>query len=108
MHAQTLVATTGGGGPASRDVGPLLLWIGVLIIAVIGMFLVVMMVRRWLLARDGGMSEGVQMETLRELRDRGALSQEEYEKVRRTMADRMAGTLNAGEPKARQKGAERG
>lgn len=108
MHAQTLFATTGGGGPASRDVGPLLLWLGVLIVAVIAMFVVVMMVRRWMLSRDHGMSDGVQMETLRELRDRGALSPEEYEKVKRTMAERMAGKTLAGDAKAKSGRGDRG
>lgn len=69
-----------------------LLWLGVLIVAAIAMGLAVMYLRRRLLRnhdqRDG--SQGF-MQELRTMRDTGKISQEEYDRTRKTLAARLAG-----------------
>ncbi|MDX2131013.1 MAG: hypothetical protein SFY69_03040 [Planctomycetota bacterium] len=78
--------------PRAEGVGPLLLWLGVLIGVVVVLGLVVVIIRRRTLASDrSNQAERTLMEGLRELRDSGKMTEEEYAAARRSMAARMAG-----------------
>lgn len=88
--------------PGRGDVGPVLLWLGVLIgLAIIG-GVVMMLVRRRVLARDQESQEGL-MESLRKMRDSGVMSRDEYDAARRSIATKLATRL-AARPTGKQDG----
>ncbi|MBL8965040.1 MAG: hypothetical protein KF787_03250 [Phycisphaeraceae bacterium] len=63
--------------------------VGLIVVAMVG-GVVIMAVRRRLLARDSGAGDETLMESLRRLRDRGEMSRAEYESTVRTIARRAA------------------
>ena len=81
----------------SADPGPILFWSLVLILLLVGAFMGVMYLRKWV-RDDSGDSEseklGFTLGDLRRLRDGGRLSDEEYEKARTQM---IAATRRAAE-----------
>lgn len=87
--------------PGRGDVGSLLLWLGVLIGVVVLLGLVVLVVRRRALAAErDAQSDRLLMESLRELRASGRMTEEEYAAARRTMAARIAGQTRTPKPGA--------
>lgn len=78
---------------SSPQVG-VVVWVGVLIVLLVGAGLGVLWFRRKLLSRqDDPGSQGSLMEDLRRMRDRGQLSKEEFDAARRAMTRRLAGEL---------------
>jgi hypothetical protein len=73
----------------SRSQTDALLWIGVILFATIaGGFVVLMMRRRLLAPRDSAADHAGIMDSLRAMRDRGELSQAEFEAARRSMIEK--------------------
>lgn len=87
-------------GSSSRGAGvplDLLLWIGVLIVVVvIGGLVLVHMQKRMLKPPPAGPGAAGIMEELRRMRDAGAMTHEEYEATRKTMARKLAPTQGQG------------
>lgn len=85
------VARGGSSGP-----GEVLLWIGVLIVVTIAAGLLVKAIRRNMLGSDSeDEDEGTLMEKLAAMRDRGEISDQEYELTLRTMKARLKARLAA-------------
>lgn len=76
---------------ATKALAPALLWLGGLIVVVVVAGLVVLKVRSMILARESGAAnqEGLLI-GLRRMRERGEISQEEYDTARKSMAARAA------------------
>ena len=100
MSAWWAMASPSG---ASGDLGGVLLWVGILIGVVVIASIVLLALRRHFLAppsSDPG-HRGF-LEELREARDRGEMTQEEFDLAKRSMVDAIAGrkatkTADAGE-----------
>lgn len=90
---------------AGKDPTPLFVWVGILIVAVVVLFSVLMIVKRKLFARDSSTTadRGL-LDDLRAMRDRGEITPEEYDATRKTMAARLAG--RAAKPKPAAGGAD--
>lgn len=98
-HHAILGQTTQGSG----DVGQLLLWIGILIVAVVIGTLVLLMIRRHLGGhRRDDTAAFSTMEEMRKMVDRGEMSQEEFEQVRKAMAERIRQSPRAPEAPTRE------
>ena len=78
---------------ATRGATDVLLWSGGLIVLVIGLGLVILALRRAMLSKQGGMAEAGLFDSLREMRDSGAISQQEYDAARKNMVSRAAGKV---------------
>jgi hypothetical protein len=65
-------------------------WVAVMIVGVIALFGVWMWLRKTLLAPKADSEPGSIMEDLRRMRDQGQMTQEEYDNVRKNMAQRLA------------------
>jgi hypothetical protein len=76
--------------PPKASTGSVILWAGVLIAAAMAGGLLWVWLRRQLLAPDSGGNAGTIMEDLRRMRSEGRLSQEEYDRIRKNMASRLA------------------
>ncbi len=77
---------------SSSGTGQVLLWVAVLIGAVIAASVIVLILRRKLLSPDTAAEDtGSIMESLRAMRDRGEISQDEYDRTRQAMIARAAG-----------------
>ena len=83
-------------GEGSRDVGTVLVTTGLLIGAVILGGLILMWLRRRMTTETRGGSDATVMESLREMRDSGAISAEEYEAARQGVIERMRGEIQTG------------
>lgn len=80
---------------AGKSVVPLWIMLGVLIVIVVAMGIAMLMIRRRLLEKEGAAGQEGLMAGLREMRNRGEISPEEYDAARRTMAARAAGVAPA-------------
>ncbi len=87
--SQCLLGATGG-SKSSQAILPLLLFIGLLIVAAVVGGLIVMRVRRRTLA-DSEPNRAGTFESLRRMVRSGAMTQEEFDAVRRRMAERLKG-----------------
>ncbi len=88
------VAPSGSGRvPADRQalVGEMWVWIGVLIVIAVLGGLLVMRYRRTLFGAEEPLSDGTEglMRTLRAMRDRGEISQEEFDATKRRMVEKI-------------------
>lgn len=71
--------------------GQVLAWVAILIVAVVVLGLAVLVLRRKLLSRDdAGMNPTTLMESLRQMRDSGEMSSQEYDAVRKKLAGKVA------------------
>lgn len=86
-----------GAGQSSTATGPLLLWLGVLIVLVFGAGIAVMLIRKRLLSSHESRAEmaGSLFEQLRRMHAEGELSDEEYDRARRKLAGRAAEAMDA-------------
>jgi hypothetical protein len=75
--------------PGKADPSQVIVWVAVLMVVIIGGGLLVMLMRRRLLAGEQHAAGGI-MEDLRKMRDSGQMTQEEYDRVRKNMATRLA------------------
>lgn len=80
---------------AGKSVVPLWIMLGVLIVVVVAMGIAMLVIRRRLLEKEGAAGQEGLMAGLREMRNRGEISPEEYDAARRTMAARAAGVAPA-------------
>lgn len=95
------IASAAAPPPGRGDVGSLLLWLGVLIGVVVLLGLIVLVVRRRALAAErDAQSDRLLMESLRELRASGRMTEDEYAAARRTMAARISGRTLTPKPGA--------
>ncbi|MEO1007948.1 MAG: hypothetical protein AAFX79_05240 [Planctomycetota bacterium] len=84
-----LAQAGGGTGSSTVDV---LAWVGILILAVLVLAVVLPLARRKLLGRESEDAAPLgSMEEMRAMVDRGELSAEEYEQVRRAMIAKVRG-----------------
>lgn len=72
-----------------------LIWIGVLIVVVVAGGLVLIHLQKRILKPPAGAGASGIMEELRRMRDSGAMTEEEYDATRRTMARKLAPSLGA-------------
>lgn len=84
--------------PASGgDTGRLLMWVGILIVVVMVGTVVLLMVRKRMMAADAQDRAGFStMEEMRAMVARGEMTKEEYEQVRKAMIDKIR--QNTGDP----------
>lgn len=95
---------------ASGSTGAYLGMIGVLIVVTVVGGLVVLGVRKRMLEgpRAGGGGEAGLMESLRGMRDRGEITEEEFERTRRVMRERLRNPSEGGVAKATGKAVAKG
>lgn len=85
---------TGGGG----DIGPYLLGVGILLVVVVLSTIVLLWVRRKMLeSSNQGQTGFSTMEELRSMVDRGDMTKEEYEQVRKAMIDKIRSQSASGQ-----------
>lgn len=76
----------------SKDPTKLLIWLGIFIIAVVILGVAIMLVRRRVLGgEDHRAGEQGFFDELREMRDSGKMTPEEYDLARKSLASRLAG-----------------
>jgi hypothetical protein len=85
---------------AARSLGPFILWIGIMIAGLAAVAVVLMMVRARLLAKDAGVAPGGMLDGLRRMRERGEISQEEFDAAKATMVARLASRGGSAGPKS--------
>lgn len=103
MSTFVMTSLAQGGDPTR-----VLVWIGVLIVAVVVLFGALMLVKRKLFGRvkDEAADRGL-LDDLRAMRDRGEISKEEYDATRKAMAARLTGKPVAAKDKLKPDGPER-
>jgi len=94
-HLSTLlVLAQAGGSPAKPKGGEpaqVVIWVGILIVAIIALWVIVQLVRKRMLgASDAAASESL-FADLRRMRAAGEMSDAEYEAARKALAARIAG-----------------
>jgi hypothetical protein len=103
VRVYTLAVPPGGPGPGqpARRPTDVLVWVGLLIVAVMVLGAAILVLRRNVLSRGGpaDQSPGF-MEDLRRMRDRGEITPEEFEAARRAMIARIKGGERAPPPKS--------
>lgn len=83
-------------GQNGGDTGQLLIWVGALIVAVVIGTIVLLMVRRHMMRQSGeGATAFGTMEDMRAMVDRGEMSKEEYEQVRKAMIAKIKQSQNS-------------
>ncbi|MGD1917254.1 MAG: hypothetical protein ACFCBV_13855 [Phycisphaerales bacterium] len=88
MKAYIVLAQAGRG--SGQDLGQFLLWVGILIVVVVIGTLGLLMLRRRLGASgDQGHDGFSAMEQMRAMVERGEMSQEEFDQVRKSMAAKI-------------------
>lgn len=88
----------------SMDVGAIMVWAGVLVVVVIGGGLALFWIRRRLLASDAATGgDAVSLQTLRDMKARGELSDAEFEAAKAVVLEQLGGVGirgGAGDPAA--------
>lgn len=80
--------------PPKGDILPVVLWLGILIVITVAGGLIVLAIRKRILSKSSDAAdEASLMDSLRALRDRGEMSNEEFEATRRAMIDRVRSNL---------------
>ena len=93
----TLAAQPRAGRSSSTDV---LLWVGVLIVVTLAGAIVILAIRRRTLAAPRTPDAGSVMEELRGMRDRGQMTQTEFDAAIAAMKARLRAQVQAGTPSA--------
>jgi uncharacterized membrane protein len=68
-------------------------WVGVLIALIIAGGVVVMLLRKRLLAKDDASADVGLFDALKQMRDRGEMTQEEYEAARRKVVEKTKAAM---------------
>jgi hypothetical protein len=84
------VSTLGQAG-GTVSIGPYLLWVGVFLVVVVGAGLGVLAYRKVMLSSQAAESHSGILESLRKMRDRGQMTQAEYDATRKSIAAKAAG-----------------
>jgi len=92
---------------AARDLGPYLIWLGVMMAAVIAAGVVLLILRSRVLGKGRAASESGLLDNLRAMRDRGEISPEEFDAAKSAMAGRIAGAPAQPAPAPKKKIAPR-
>lgn len=87
-----------GSATNAPSFGPLLAWIGALLIVLLAGALILVWLRRRLIQLGRESKEGLTLHSLRELRERGVLSEEEFEQARSA----LIGIAGGADPSARE------
>ncbi len=88
LTASIVLAQAGGG--SGQDIGQFLVWVGVLIVIVVFGTIGLLLLRRRLgVSGDQGHDGFSEMEQMRAMVDRGEMSQEEFEQVRKSMVAKI-------------------
>jgi hypothetical protein len=74
--------------PSGRDAAAVAMWVGLLIVLVVVGSVVVLALRRRMLSNEEESGQGLLLSDLRSLRDRGMLSEAEYEAMRARMTQK--------------------
>jgi hypothetical protein len=93
VHALTLLSlaqtSSARSGQASAIIVPLVILIAVVVLG----GLIVMAVRRWTVKSADALPDGFTLQGLREMRDRGEISEDEFIKAKQTMITRVQAAL---------------
>jgi hypothetical protein len=93
MHEPAVVSMmTLAQGRAGAPTGDVLLWVGVLIAMIMGATIAILIMRKRLLAEDTQADSGSFMDELREARNRGEITPEEFDATRARLIEKMKGT----------------
>ncbi len=93
MHEQAVASTlTLARAPSAAQTGEVLLWVGVLIALIMAATIAILIMRKRLLADEGQADAGSFMDELREARNRGEITPEEFDLARARMIEKMKGT----------------
>jgi hypothetical protein len=97
---------------AARELGPYLIWLGVMMAAVTVAGVALLIFRASVLGKGKAAAEAGILDSLRSMRERGEISQEEFDAARSAMVTRMAGRAAASpavppSPRAKASGGER-
>lgn len=100
MVRQMMAQFSVSGGAESLSEEHLLMWGGILILIVLAGFFVIMAVRRRFAesGRHAAQDPGFSLSSLRELRDRGELTPEEYDRMRARVIAKVKGQAPPREP----------
>jgi hypothetical protein len=83
----------------SMDVGSIMLWVGVLVVVVVGGGLALFWIRRRLLGEDRqSAGDGVSLQTLRDMKARGELSDAEFEAAKAVVLQELGAQGKRGGP----------
>jgi hypothetical protein len=97
------VLAQGASPRGDRDTSAIFVWVGVLIAVLLVGFVVMMWLRKRMLGADAARDQGGGfMDALRDMRNSGQMSQEEYDAARKAMASRIAGVPRTS-PKSEQR-----
>ncbi len=85
-----IMATAGRG--ASRSVTPMLIWLGAIMLVVMGAGIAILLYRRQVLGKETGldMHAGI-MDQLRTMRDQGEISATEFEEMKSRLVAKVSG-----------------
>lgn len=93
MHEPAVVSMlTFARAPSAAQTGEVLLWVGVLIAMIMVATIAILIMRKRLLAEDGQADSGSFMDELREARNRGEITPEEFDAARARLIEKMKGT----------------
>lgn len=96
-------------GRSGGDMGQFLVWVGILIIVVVIGTIVLLLIRRKMETQRGEDPGGfTTMEDMRAMVDRGEMSKEEYEQVRKAMIEKIQQSKNAPGEQTRESAGNRG
>jgi hypothetical protein len=93
MHEQSAASMlTLARAPSGAQTGEVLLWVGVLIAMIMAATIAILILRKRLLAEDTQADSGSFMDELREARNRGEITPEEFDATRARLIEKMKGT----------------
>jgi hypothetical protein len=87
-------------GAGSLDVSGILLALGLLVIAVMIGGGVILLVRRWVKSEGEGVEEGFGLQELRDLHAAGDLSDEEFERARAAVIEKVKASVSEDVPES--------
>lgn len=76
---------------ANKQIGPMLMQLGLLIGLVVLTGLIILLVRKWMFSQGDEAVTGSMFDDLRRLRETGEISEVEYDYLRRCIANKAAG-----------------
>lgn len=81
---------------ATKSLAPYITWVGVLIVAVVIAGVVLIIVRARVLKKGGDEAQAGLLDDLREMRNRGEISPEEFDAAKASIAARLSGKREPG------------
>lgn len=96
MHVFSVMAQANPQGAAARPPTDIIVWVIALILLLLAGAMGIMMMRRALFSPDKGAGETGLMDSLRAMRDRGQISEAEYDAMRKSMVRKAASAAGIG------------